>query len=45
MMASAIAGTVADGRTIIEDCECHEVSYPLFKEDLISLGTIAEVQR
>ena len=45
MMASAIAGTVADGRTIIEDCECHEVSYPMFKEDFLSLGGIAEVRR
>jgi 3-phosphoshikimate 1-carboxyvinyltransferase len=45
MMASAIAGIVADGRTIIEDCECHEVSYPMFKEDLCSLGAIAEVRK
>jgi len=45
MMASAIAGTVADGRTIIDDCECHEVSYPMFKEDLLSLGAIAEVRK
>jgi len=45
MMASAIAAIVADGRTIIEDCNCHEVSYPTFKEDLISLGAIAELRK
>ena len=45
MMASAIAATVADGRTIIENSNCHEVSYPTFKEDLISLGAIAELRK
>ena len=44
MMASAIAATVADGCTIIKDCDCHEVSYPMFKEDLLSLGAIAELR-
>ena len=43
MMASAIAATIADGRTIIEDCDCHEVSYPLFQEDLRSLGAALEI--
>jgi 3-phosphoshikimate 1-carboxyvinyltransferase len=45
MMASAIAATVANGRTIIEDCDCHEVSYPMFKKDLLSLGAIAELRK
>ncbi|MDR2854862.1 MAG: 3-phosphoshikimate 1-carboxyvinyltransferase [Methanomicrobiales archaeon] len=43
MMASAIAATIADGRTIIEDGNCHEVSYPSFKEDLLSLGAAVEL--
>ena len=45
MMASAIAATVADGCTVIENCDCHEVSYPTFKEDLISLGATAEIRK
>jgi 3-phosphoshikimate 1-carboxyvinyltransferase len=45
MMASAVAATIADGYTVIENCDCHEVSYPMFKEDLISLGATAEIRK
>ena len=45
MMAATIAATIADGCTIIDDCDCHEVSYPMFKEDLLSLGAVVEIVR
>ena len=45
MMASAIAATIADGKTIIEDGDCHEVSYPTFKEDVRSLGAALELRK
>ena len=37
-MALTIAGMVADGETIVLDCECAAVTYPEFFEDFIALG-------
>lgn len=37
-MAFTVAALIADGKTEIEDYECIKISYPRFKEDLISLG-------
>lgn len=43
LMAAAIAALVADGETIIDDGECHKVSYPSFIQDMRALGADMEM--
>lgn len=43
-MACAVAGLKADGETSIQDAEAINKSYPDFFEDLLSLGTIIDIQ-
>jgi len=38
MMASAVAGLIADGQTIIDDAGCNAVSYPGFVRDMQRIG-------
>jgi len=37
-MSMAIAGLVAEGRTLVADAECASVTYPAFVKDFMSLG-------
>jgi 5-enolpyruvylshikimate-3-phosphate synthase len=37
-MAGAVAGLIADGKTVIDDISCADVSYPAFVLDLKKLG-------
>lgn len=43
LMASAVAGLVADGSVDISDPWCFRVSYPSFLEDMRALGALQEV--
>lgn len=36
-MSLAIAGLIAEGKTIVQNFECIDISYPQFYEDLVSL--------
>lgn len=42
LMAAAVAATAADGKTIITDGGCYDVSYPAFIKDFNSLGADLE---
>ena len=42
LMAAAVAATAADGKTIITDGSCYDVSYPAFIKDFNSLGADLE---
>ena len=37
-MAGAVAALTAEGKTIIDDISCADVSYPAFVSDLRKLG-------
>lgn len=43
MMSAAVASLVCDGPVIMDDAECHAVSYPGFIDQMRSLGMDAEV--
>ncbi|MCX6650689.1 MAG: 3-phosphoshikimate 1-carboxyvinyltransferase [Methanomassiliicoccales archaeon] len=43
LMAAAVAALVADGETIINDGDCHRISYPDFVQDMRSLGAKLEM--
>jgi 3-phosphoshikimate 1-carboxyvinyltransferase len=43
VMALALAGMIAEGRTVIDTAECVEISYPGFFKDLKNLGVKSEV--
>ncbi|MBI0583479.1 MAG: 3-phosphoshikimate 1-carboxyvinyltransferase [Methanomassiliicoccus sp.] len=42
LMATAVAGLVADGVTTISDGDCYKVSYPRFASDMKALGASVE---
>jgi 3-phosphoshikimate 1-carboxyvinyltransferase len=42
LMAAAVAGMVADGRTVISEASSYEVSYPSFLTDMKEAGAIME---
>lgn len=42
LMAAAVAGLVADGRTTISDSDAYKVSYPGFVRDMRALGSSME---
>ncbi len=43
LMAAAVAALVSEGTTTITDANCYEISYPNFRQDMVSLGASAEV--
>lgn len=42
LMAAAVAALVAEGKTIINDGDCYDVSYPAFLKDFKDIGADVE---